>query len=172
MLYPFQKNIDIYTKYFEVIVIEEKIQEILGYELPVPVKPLAAYVPAIVIDDFVYTSGQLPMKNGKMIAEGKVGYEVNEEDGIECAKASAVNCLSAIKSVIGDMDKIQQIVKLTVFVNSAIGFHSQPKIANGASELVVAIFGDAGKHARSAIGVSELPLNAPVEVEMIVKIKK
>jgi len=151
--------------------VEQKIQEILGHELPHAPKPLAAYVPAVGFDNIVMTSGQLPMRNGKLCAEGKVGYDVSEETGIECARICAVNCFSAVKSVIGDLDKIDHIVKLTVFVNSAVGFHSQPKIANGASEFLVQIFGDAGKHARSAVGVSELPLNAPVEIEMIVKIK-
>ncbi len=151
--------------------VEEKIKEILGYELPVAPKPLAAYVPAVKSDNLVFTSGQLPMKEGKLFAEGKVGGKVSEEAAMECAKICAVNCLSAVKSVIGNLDSIEQIVKLTVFVNSAEGFSSQPKVANGASEFVVQIFGDAGKHSRSAVGVSELPLNAPVEIEMIVKIK-
>ena len=151
--------------------VEEKIKEILGYELPVAPKPLAAYVPAVKNDNLIFTSGQLPMKEGKLFAEGKVGGKVSEEIAMECAKICAVNCLSAIKSVIGNLDSIEQIVKLTVFVNSAEGFSSQPKVANGASEFVVQIFGDAGKHSRSAVGVSELPLNAPVEIEMIVKIK-
>jgi enamine deaminase RidA (YjgF/YER057c/UK114 family) len=151
--------------------IEEKIKEVLSYELPVAPKPLAAYVPAIKSDNLVFTSGQLPMKDGKLFAEGKVGGKVSEETAMECAKICAVNCLSAIKSVIGNLDSIEQIVKLTVFVNSAEGFYSQPKVANGASEFVVQIFGDAGKHSRSAVGVSELPLNAPVEIEMIAKIR-
>ncbi len=152
--------------------VEQKIKELLGYELPVAPKPLAAYVPAVKVGEFVFSSGQLPMNNGKLIAEGKVGYDVNEETAIECAKICALNCLSAVKTVFNDLDKIEQVVKLTVFVNSAVGFHSQPKIANGASEFVVQIFGDTGKHSRSAVGVSELPLNAPVEVEMVVKIKE
>lgn len=151
--------------------LENKIKEILGYELPIAPKPLAAYVPATIAGNLVMTSGQLPLKEGKLIAEGKLGKEVSDEIGIECAKICAVNCLSAVKSVIGDLDKIEQIQKLTVFVNSASGFFAQPKIANGASEFLVQLFGDAGKHARSAVGVSELPLNAPVEIEMIVKIK-
>ncbi len=151
--------------------IEQKIQEILGYELPTAPKPLAAYVPAKQIDNYVYTSGQLPFKDGKLIAEGKVGLNVTEKQAIECARMSAVNCLSAVKSVIDDLDKIDQVVKLVVFVNSAVGFSMQPKIANGASEFIVSLFGDSGKHARSAVGVSELPMNAPVEIEMIVKIK-
>jgi enamine deaminase RidA (YjgF/YER057c/UK114 family) len=151
--------------------IEEKIKEVLGYELPVAPKPLAAYVPAVKSDNLVFTSGQLPMKEGKLFADGKVGKEVSEEVAMECSKICAVNCLSAIKSVIGNLDSIEQIVKLTVFVNSADGFSSQPKVANGASEFIVQIFGDAGKHSRSAVGVSELPLNASVEIEMIAKIK-
>ncbi|MDH7604454.1 MAG: RidA family protein, partial [Melioribacter sp.] len=113
---------------------EQKIREILGYDLPNTPKPLAAYVPANQIGDLVYTSGQLPIKNGKLIAEGKVGYEVSEEKAIECAQLCAINCLSAIKSLIGSLDRIEQIVKLTVFVNSRIGYSSQPKVANGASE--------------------------------------
>ena len=151
--------------------VEEKIRELLGYDLPNAPKPLAAYVPALQTGNFVFTSGQLPMKNGKLIAEGKVGYDVSEETGSECAQICAVNCLSAVKSIIGDLDKIERVVKLTVFVNSAVGFHSQPKVANGASEFLVQLFGDAGKHTRSAVGVNELPLNSPVEIEMIVKVK-
>jgi enamine deaminase RidA (YjgF/YER057c/UK114 family) len=152
-------------------VIEQKIREIIGYDLPMAPKPLAAYIPAIQSGNLVMTAGQLPVKDGKLLAEGKVGYEVTEEKGVECSRQSAINCLSAIKSVIHDLDKIERIVKLTVFVNSANGFHQQPKIANGASELMVQIFGEAGKHARSAVGVNELPVNSPVEIEMTVQIK-
>jgi enamine deaminase RidA (YjgF/YER057c/UK114 family) len=154
----------------EVRMLEEKIKEILGTELPVAPKPLAAYIPAQQTGNLVFTSGQLPMKEGKLMAEGKVGGNVSEEDGIDCARQSAVNCLSAIKGIIGDLEKIEQIVKVVVFVNSATGFSSQPKIANGASEFLVQVFGEKGKHARSAVGVSELPLNAPVEIEMIVRV--
>jgi enamine deaminase RidA (YjgF/YER057c/UK114 family) len=152
-------------------VIEQKIREIIGYDLPMAPKPLAAYIPAIQSGNLVITAGQLPVKDGKLLAEGKVGFEVTEEKGVECSRQSAINCLSAIKSVIHELDKIERIVKLTVFVNSAIGFHQQPKIANGASELMVQIFGEAGKHARSAVGVNELPMNSPVEIEMTVQIK-
>ncbi|MEW6507021.1 MAG: RidA family protein [Bacteroidota bacterium] len=151
--------------------IEQKIREIIGYDLPMAPKPLAAYIPAIQSGNLVITAGQLPVKDGKLLAEGKVGFEVTEEKGVECSRQSAINCLSAIKSVIHELDKIERIVKLTVFVNSAIGFHQQPKIANGASELMVQIFGEAGKHARSAVGVNELPMNSPVEIEMTVQIK-
>jgi len=150
--------------------IEQKIKEILGHELPNYAKPLAMYIPAQQSGNMIYTSGQIPTKDGKLIAEGKVGYEVSEEKGIECARVAAVNCLAAVKMLIGDLDKVEQIVKLVVFVNSAIGFTAQPKIANGASEFLGQVFGEKGKHARSAVGVSELPINAPVEIEMIVRV--
>jgi enamine deaminase RidA (YjgF/YER057c/UK114 family) len=150
--------------------IEDKIKE-LGLQLPEAPKPLAAYVPAVKIDNLVFTSGQLPMVNGELKIKGKVGAQVNEENGIKAAEICALNCLAAVKAVSGSLDKIEQIVKLTAFVNGADFFTAQPKIANGASELLVKIFGDKGKHARSAVGVSELPLDAPVEIEMIVKLK-
>src|SRR3989339_806071 len=142
---------NIFTAKIGVKMFEEKIKEIIGHELPTAPKPLAAYIPTQI--------------------SGKVVETVAEETAILCARQSAVNCLSAVKSVIGDLEKIDQIVKLTVFVNSSNGFSGQPKIANGASEFLVQVFGEQGKHARSAVGVSELPLNAPVEIEMIVRIK-
>ena len=150
--------------------IEAKFKELTGYDIPAAPKPLAAYVPAKLSNNYVYTSGQLPFKEGKLIAEGKVGREVDESTAIECAKTSIINCLSAVKTVVDDLDKIKQIVKLTVFVSSADGFTAQPKIANGASEFLVELFGEKGKHSRSAVGVSELPINAPVEIEMIVEL--
>lgn len=149
---------------------EAKLKE-LGFTVPEAPKPLAAYIPAIKIDNLVFTAGQLPMLDGKVIAEGKLGAEVSNELGIKAAEMCALNCLSAIKSVVGNLDNIEQIVKVTVFVNSADGFTSQPLIANGASEFLVKIFGEAGKHVRSAVGANGLPLNAPVEIEMIVKVK-
>ena len=150
--------------------IEQRIKELLGHDLPAnPPKPLATYIPAQKCGNLIFTSGQLPLKDGKLLAEGKVGYEVSEEKGIECAKLCAINCLSAIKAVIGDLNNIDHVVKLNVFVNSAIGFNQQPKIANGASDFLVSVFGDIGRHARSAVGVSELPMNAPVEIDMIVR---
>jgi enamine deaminase RidA (YjgF/YER057c/UK114 family) len=152
--------------------VEERIKELIGYELPVAPKPLAAYVPAQISGDLVFTSGQLPMKDGKLFAEGWIDDEVDEARAMECARICAVNCLSAVKSVIGNLDKIEHIVKLTVFVNSSPNFIGQPKIANGASEFLIEVFGEKGKHARSAVGVSGLPLNAPVEVEMVVKISQ
>jgi len=149
---------------------EEKLKE-LGIVLPEAPKPLAAYVPAVMAGDFVYSSGQIPLAAGELKFKGKVGSDLTEEQGYEAAKLCAVNCLSAVKGVIGSLDKIAQIVKLTGFVNSAPGFSSQPKVINGASELLGQVFGDAGKHARAAVGVSELPINAAVEVEIIVKLK-
>lgn len=149
---------------------EEKINK-MGIAIPDAAKPLAAYIPALQVGNLVMTSGQVPVVNGQIKFSGKIGKELSEEQGREAAKLCAINCLSAIKSIIGNLDRIKRIVKLTVFVNSADGFTAQPKIANGASEFIVEIFGDAGKHVRSAVGVSELPLNSAVEVEMIVMVE-
>ncbi len=151
--------------------IEEKIKE-LGYTLPEPPKPLAAYVPAVTAGDLVYTAGQLPMVWGELKYTGKLGKDISEEDGKKAAEICALNCLSAVKGAIGELNRIEQVIKLTVFVNSAEGFTNQPAVANGASELMEKIFGKNGSHARSAVGVNELPKNAPVEIEMIVKLKK
>ncbi|MBI9071972.1 MAG: RidA family protein [Melioribacteraceae bacterium] len=149
---------------------EAKLKE-LGIEIPEAPKPLAAYIPVIELDKIVYTAGQLPLVNGKLFAEGKVGSDVSEEDAKSAAKICAINCLSVIKSVAGSLDNIERIVKVTVFVASENGFTKQPVVANGASEFLVDVFGEAGKHVRSAVGVSELPINAPVEIEMVVKLK-
>jgi len=150
--------------------VEEKIKEILGYELPIAPKPLASYVPAMKSGNLIFTSGQLPLKDGKLLAEGKVGKDIPEDKAIECARLCIINCLSAVKAVVGDLDNVEQILKLVVFVNSAANFTGQPQIANGSSDFLVQILGDKGKHSRSAVGVSELPLNSPIEVEMIVRI--
>lgn len=150
--------------------IEQKIAE-LGIEIPEAPTPLAAYIPAIARGNMVFTAGQLPMLNGQLLYEGKVGADVSLEEAIKAAETCAVNCLSVIKAEVGNLDKIRRIVKVTVFVNSADGFIKQPQVANGASELLVKIFGDNGKHVRSAVGVNELPINAPVEIEMIAEIE-
>jgi len=150
---------------------EAKIKE-MGLELPEAPKPVAAYVPAVKVGEYVYTSGQIPFVKGELKYKGKVGGGVSEADAYEAAKVCALNCLSVVKAQINSLDNIEKIVKLTGFVNSAPGFNMQPKVVNGASELVGQIFGDAGQHARSAVGVNELPMDATVEVEMIVKIKK
>lgn len=150
--------------------IEEKLKD-LGYIIPEAPKPLAAYIPATVDGNLVYTAGQLPIKDGQLQFKGKVGSDVSEEDGIKAAEMCAINCLSVIKSAIGSLDNLERIIKVTVFVASSDGFTAQPKIANGASEFLVKVFGEKGKHVRSAVGVSELPLGAPVEIELIAKIK-
>jgi enamine deaminase RidA (YjgF/YER057c/UK114 family) len=150
--------------------IEEKIKK-LGYTLPETAKPLAAYIPAIKTGEYIYTSGQVPVVKGELKYAGKVGRDLSLEDGQNAAVICALNGLSAIKSVISDLNNVEQIVKLTVFVNSANGFTDQPKVANGASEFLGKVFGDAGIHTRSAVGVSELPINSAVEIEMIVKVK-
>jgi enamine deaminase RidA (YjgF/YER057c/UK114 family) len=150
--------------------IEEKIKE-LGFELPQAAKPLAAYVPAKQVGNLVMTSGQVPLLNGEIKYKGKIGKDLTEEDGIKAAQVCALNCLAAIKDLIGSLDKVEEILKLTVFVNSPEDYVAHPKIANGASEMLLNIFGDKGKHVRSAVGVSGLPLNSAVEIEMIAKLK-
>ncbi len=151
--------------------IEEKLKE-LNIAISEAPKPLAAYVPAVKAGAFVFTAGQLPMSEGKLIAAGKVPSDVSLEDARKAAEVSAINCLGAVKSVVGDLNKIKRIVKVSVFVNSAEGFTDQPKVANGASELLGKIFGEKGKHARSAVGVNELPLNSPVEIELIAEVEE
>jgi enamine deaminase RidA (YjgF/YER057c/UK114 family) len=142
----------------------------LGLSLPAVVPPLAAYVPAVRFDDVVYTAGQLPLVNGVLRAVGKVGAEVSVDDAVECAKIAALNALAAVVDLAGDLDVITRIVKATVYVASAPGFTDQPLIANGASQLLGDIFGNAGRHARSAVGVAVLPLDAPVELELVVAV--
>ncbi|MEE4311019.1 MAG: RidA family protein [candidate division KSB1 bacterium] len=150
--------------------IERKLKD-AGITLPETPKPLAAYVPALRIDQWVYTSGQIPMAGGALQFTGKVGQDVSLEQAQEAARLCAINALSAAKSVIGDLDTIQQIVKVTGFVNSAPGFTDQPAVINGASEFLKSIFGKSGAHTRSAVGVAELPMDAAVEIEMIFKLK-
>lgn len=149
--------------------IEEKIKD-LGFELPEAPKPVAAYVSVLKVDNLVFTAGQIPSVKGELKYKGKLEKDLVIENGKKAAEICALNCLAAIKGIIKNLDKIEQVVKLTVFVNSSEGFTNQPKVANGASELLEKIFGEKGKHVRSAVGVNELPLNAAVEVEMIVKI--
>ncbi|BBZ11670.1 RidA family protein [Mycobacterium branderi] len=141
----------------------------LGIELPAVVKPLAAYVPAVRTGNLVYTAGQLPMQDGKLAGAGKVGAEVSPEDGKELARLCALNALAAVDSLVG-IDAVIQVVKVVGFVASAPGFSGQPGVVNGASELLAEVFGDRGAHARSAVGVAELPLDAPVEVELVVEV--
>jgi enamine deaminase RidA (YjgF/YER057c/UK114 family) len=141
----------------------------LGIELPAVVAPLAAYVPAKRTGSLVYTAGQLPIQTGELLQTGKVGTEVTDEDAKALARVCALNALAAVDALVG-IDNVVQVVKVVGFVASAPGFSGQPGVINGASELFGDIFGDAGAHARSAVGVSELPRNAPVEVEIIVEV--
>ena len=150
--------------------LEEKL-EALGLRLPEVVAPLAAYQPAVLSGSYVYTSGQLPMVDGKLAATGKVGADVAPELAKELAATCALNALAAVKSVVGDLDRIARVVKVVGFVASATDFTGQPAVVNGASELLGSVLGDAGVHARSAVGVAVLPLDAPVEVEMVVELK-
>jgi enamine deaminase RidA (YjgF/YER057c/UK114 family) len=142
----------------------------LGLTLPPVAVPVAAYVPAVRSGDLVYTSGQLPTVDGKLPAVGKVGGEVSATDAAGLARTCALNALAAAASAAGGLDQIRRIVKVTGFVASAPGFSGQPQVINGASELFIEVFGEDGKHARSAVGVAELPLNAPVEVELIAEV--
>jgi len=149
---------------------EKKLQE-LGLTLPETPKPVAAYVPGVKVDKYIYTAGQIPFVNGELKYKGKAGKDVSTEDAYEAAKVCVLNCLSIVKNLAGSLDNVEKIVKVVGFVNSAEGFTDQPKVINGASELLGEIFGEAGAHARSAVGVSELPVGATCEVELIVKVK-
>ncbi|MXG89170.1 Atu1372/SO_1960 family protein [Nocardioides flavescens] len=148
---------------------EERLAE-LGLAVPEVAKPVAAYVPAVRSGAQVFTSGQLPMRSGELIATGKVGAGVTEEEAYACAQQCALNAIAAIKAEVGDLSAITRIVKVVVFVASSPEFTGQPRVANGASELFGDVFGDAGVHARSAVGVAVLPLDAPVEVEVLVEL--
>jgi enamine deaminase RidA (YjgF/YER057c/UK114 family) len=141
----------------------------LGIALPELVAPLASYVPAVRTGNLVYTSGQLPIMDGKLAGSGKVGAEVSPEDAKAMARICALNALAAVNSLVG-IDAVTRVVKVVGFVASASGFNGQPGVVNGASDLFAEVFGEQGAHARSAVGVSELPLDAPVEVELIVEV--
>ena len=149
--------------------VEAKLAE-LGLKLPEVVPPLAAYQPAVRSGNYVYTAGQLPMVKGSLPVTGKVGAEVSAEQAKELAGVCALNGLAAVKSVVGDLDKVVRIVKVVGFVASAPDFTGQPGVLNGTSELLGEVFGEKGVHARSAVGVAVLPLDAPVEVEFLVEI--
>ena len=149
--------------------VAERLVE-LGIDIPAVVPPVAAYVPAVVTGRYVYTSGQLPMRDGEMIAAGLVGADVAPDLAKECARQCAINALAAAQSVVGNLNRVTRVVKVVGFVASADGFTGQPAVINGASELLLDVFGEAGRHARSAVGVAALPINAPVEVEIIFEV--
>lgn len=148
---------------------EERLAE-LGLAVPEVAKPVAVYLPAVRTGNYIFTSGQLPMRDGQLIATGKVGAEITPEQAVECARQCALNAIAAVRAEIGDLSKIKRIVKVVAFVASAPDFTGQPGVANGASELFGEVFGEIGRHARSAVGVSVLPLDAPVEVELLVEV--
>ena len=150
--------------------IKEKLSS-LGLTLPTAAAPVAAYVPAVKTGNLVFTAGQLPVVDGKLVLTGKVGSDVTAEDAKKMAEICALNALAAI-SLVADIDQIKKIVRVGGFVNGAPGFVAIPAVINGASELLIKLFGEVnGKHARTAVGVAELPLNAPVEIEMVVQLK-
>ena len=142
----------------------------MGLELPPTAQPVGAYVPAVRTGNLIFTAGQLPLAAGKLLAAGKVPDDVSIETGQAAARQAVLNALAAIRSLIGSLDHVSRVVRVNVFVNSAGGFTDQAKVANGASELLLELFGDAGRHTRCAIGAAELPLNAPVELDLIVEI--
>jgi enamine deaminase RidA (YjgF/YER057c/UK114 family) len=142
----------------------------LGLTLPPVAPPVAAYVPAVRTGSYVYTSGQLPLVDGKLVQAGKVGDGVSVQDAAGLARIAALNALAAVASVAGGADAIVRVVKVTCFVASAPGFTGQPQVANGASELLIEVLGDAGRHARSAVGMAVLPLDSPVEVELVAEV--
>ncbi len=148
---------------------EDRLAE-LGLTLPDVPAPVAAYTPAVRTGDLVFTSGQVPTVDGKVVATGKVGAEVDAADAQEYARICALNALAAVKALVGDLDKVHRVVKVVGFVASAPDFTGQPGVINGASELLNQVFGDAGVHARSAVGVAALPLDVPVEVEILVEV--
>ena len=143
----------------------------MGFVLPEIPKPVAAYIPAKHSGNLVFTAGQLPMVNGELISKGLLGQEVEIEEANKAARICTLNALAAIKGVIGDLDRIKQIVRVVGYVASVPTFTQQPAVVNGASELLLEIFGEAGKHARSAVGMAVLPLNASVEIELIVEVE-
>jgi enamine deaminase RidA (YjgF/YER057c/UK114 family) len=148
---------------------EERLHE-LGIELPPASQPVASYVPVSLSGGLAYVSGQIPMSEGKLMWTGKLGENLDVAEGAAAAKRCVLQSLAAIRSELGSLDRVKRIVRVGVFVASAKGFTDQPKVANGASDLLVEVFGEAGRHARAAVGVSELPLGSPVEVEMIAEI--
>ncbi len=148
---------------------EERLAE-LGLEVPEVARPVASYIPAVRSGNHVYTSGQLPMREGSLITTGKVGGEVSAEEAVECARQCALNAIAAVRAEIGELSKVKRVVKVVAFVASTPDFTGQPGVANGVSDLLGEVFGEAGRHARSAVGVPVLPLDAPVEVELVVEV--
>ena len=149
--------------------IRERLKD-LGLQVPIAAKPVAAYVPASRTGNLIFTAGQLPLVDGEMLAVGKVGHDLDVDTAKHLAQVCALNCLAAVETLV-PIEKITRIVRVVGYVNGSAGFTNQPAVVNGASELFLNLWGDVGKHARSAIGVAELPFSSPVEIELIVEIK-
>jgi enamine deaminase RidA (YjgF/YER057c/UK114 family) len=149
--------------------IEKKLKE-LGISLPSPPKPLANYVPAVRAGNLLFVSGHGPYNDGKTMVSGKLGKELTIEEGYKTARNVALNCLASIQATLGDLNKVKRVVKLLGMVNCTEDFKDQPKVINGASDLLVEVFGDAGRHARSAVGMQSLPNGIPVEIEMVLEV--
>lgn len=150
--------------------VEEKLHS-MGLSLPQVAAPVASYVPAVRSGNLVFTSGQLPTQAGELHYRGKVDVDIDEDTAYETARIAALNALAAVKLVIGDLDKIQRVVRVNGYVNSSEGFTDQPVVINGASDFLMELFGDSGQHSRAAIGVYQLPLNSPVEVDIVVEVR-
>ena len=144
----------------------------LGIQLPAPPKPVASYVPAVLAGDLLYLSGMLPFRDGQVVITGKLGDDVTVERGAEAARLALLNALAVVKHELGSLDRVQRIVRVVGHVASAAGFVQQPAVINGASDLLVQIFGESGRHARVALGAAELPLHASIELELLVQVKK
>lgn len=149
--------------------IEERLREI-GIEIPTPPRPLAAYVPGVVAGRLVYTSGQLPVAGGELRFQGKLGSDIGVEEGAKAARQAVLNCLGVVKSLVGSLDRVERVIKLNGYIQSAEDFYDQARVLDGASELLQQVFGEKGRHARAAIGVNSLPANATCEVELIVEL--
>ncbi|MEK6586275.1 MAG: RidA family protein [Nitrospirota bacterium] len=150
---------------------EQKLTQ-LGLELPAPPKPVANYVPAVRVGNLLFLSGVLPSRDGQLIMTGKLGQNLSIDQGMEAARVAVLNGLSIIRQEAGSLDRVKRIVKMVGHIASAPGFTDQPQVLNGASDLLVSLFGDAGRHARVAVGAAELPRQAPVEIELIVELAK
>lgn len=148
---------------------EQRLKE-LGLTLPAPPKPVANYVPAVRVGDLLFLSGVLPSRDGQLVMTGKLGHTLSIEQGVEAARVAVLNALAIIRNELGSLDRVKHIVKMVGHIASAPGFHEQPQVLNGASDFLVALFGDAGRHARVAVGAAELPREAPVEIELIVQV--
>lgn len=149
--------------------VEENLQS-MGYVLPAVAKPVASYVPAVRTGNLIFVSGQVPTESGQMKWHGQVGADLSEDDAYDAARTAALNALAALKSVAGDLDNVRRIVRVTGYVSSDPGFTNQSVVVDGASDFLVKLFGDRGQHARVAIGVAALPLDAPVEIELIAEV--